>query len=236
MQGHTKQADDVSAQAPSQQLLPTPQSASVWQLHFPFTQVLLFAQTLPQLPQFCAELNGVSQPSPGSRLQSAKPVSHCIMRHVPVAHWPWACAGAQARSHAPQSVALFNERSQPSAGSPLQSAKPGRHCMLPQLPALHAADATFASVVQSFMHLPHVAALDKSASQPFALAPSQSARPLPHTWLHLPSWQLEDSTPPICVAHTLVQLPHVAGKLKSASQPSARLLLQLWRRSLHWVI
>jgi hypothetical protein len=104
-----------------------------------------------------------------------------------------------------------------------------------QLPELHVADATFASIVQLFMQLPHVAMVDRSASQPFALAPSQSARPLPHTRLHLPSSQPEDTTS-ISDAHTLPQPPHVVGKLKSASQPSARSLLQLPRPSLHWLI
>jgi hypothetical protein len=86
MHGHKKQVVVVSAQTPAQQLLPAPHSASDWQPHFPFTQAPLFGQALPHAPQFCAELNGVSQPSAGWRLQSAKPVSHCIRPHVPFVH------------------------------------------------------------------------------------------------------------------------------------------------------
>lgn len=223
---------DVSAQVPSQQLLPNPHSASVVQPQRPLLQVPLFAQELPQLPQFCAVLSGVSQPSFGRLLQSAKPRSHCIKPHVPFVHWLCACAGAHARSHAPQSVKLFSERSQPSAGLPLQSAKPGRHMILPHVPAVHVAEATFASVVQLFMQLPQLAEVVRSASQPLPGMPSQSARPVPQTRLHLPPSQLDDRTS-ISDAHTLLQPPHVVGRLKSASQPSARLVLQLPRPSVH---
>jgi hypothetical protein len=194
-----------------------------------------FGQTVPHAPQFCGELRAASQPSAGRLLQSAKPVSQRETAQLPLVHWPSACASAHARPHAPQSDALFSERSQPSDGSPLQSPKPGRHTIFPHTPASHVADATFGSIVQLFLQLPQLAGFDRSASQPLAVIPSQSARPDPQTKLHLPSSQLALTTS-MRAAHTLLQPPQVAGKPKSASQPSATLSLQLPRPSLQRVI
>ncbi len=233
--GHTKHAVVVSAHTPLQQLLPSPHSASVIHPQRPFVHAPLFGHATPQAPQFGEVLSAVSQPSAARLLQSANPESHCPKPHIPLLHWPAAWAGAHARLQAPQSVRLFNERSQPSAGSPLQSAKPGRHMMLPHTPALQAAEATFANLVQLFLQLPQLAGFDRSASQPLPGIPSQFARPLSHTRLHVPSSQLELTTS-ISEAHTLLQPPHVAGRPKSDSHPSPRLLLQLPRPSVQRVI
>lgn len=71
----------------------------------------------PQLEQLPHEAQGIadSHPSPGIRLQSWKPALHDAMPQVPDMQAPVAFAGAQARPHAPQSVALSSGRSQPSA-------------------------------------------------------------------------------------------------------------------------
>jgi hypothetical protein len=84
---------------------------------------------------------------------------------------------AQGLSHAPQSLAVFSARSQPSATIPLQSAKPGMHSMPRHPPSRHSEVIAFGSCVQSTPHTPQLSAALSDASQPFALSPSQLPRP-----------------------------------------------------------
>ena len=69
----------------------------------------------------------ISHPFEGSPSQSYAPALHAESVHVPVAHDALACGRAHTTPHAPQSVFVVSSVSQPSAGSPLQSAKPRLH-------------------------------------------------------------------------------------------------------------
>ena len=104
-----------------------------------------------------------------------------------------------------------------------------------QLPASQRALRTFARRPQSLPQRPQLAGSLKSASQPFTVRPSQSARPLPHTNLHIASSQLDESTFG-SDRHTFSQAPQVSGKLKSDSQPSESCPLQSPRPSMQVVI
>jgi hypothetical protein len=235
MHGHTKHALFVCAQRPSQHSVSGSQSPLFLQAHEPLLQSTPFAQAALQAPQCCRSLSDCSQPSAGFPLQSAKPASHAPSLHVPLAQSPDAWGGAHGRLQAPQFNAVCSDASQPSAGLPLQSCVFTAQLSSRQVPLTHLALLAFINIVQLLPHAPQLRSLVKSASQPSAARPLQSACPGPHTRLHTPVAQL-DETVSISPVHGLLQLPQCAGRLKSASQPSVHVLLQLPRPSLHRVI
>jgi len=110
--------------------------------HWPAAQLavpLVVLQALLQVPQWVAEVGRlVSQPSDGSLLQSAQSVWHVAIVQMLFVQAAVACARAQTFPQAPQLLtSVVVATSQPSAGLPLQSAKPapqeGEH-LVPALP------------------------------------------------------------------------------------------------------
>ena len=133
----------------------------------------------PQPPQWSAlERVSISHPSASRPLQSAKPVvqvatSQALMRHAAVALE----RVGHARPHAPQCAAV-DERStsQPLAGSPSQSPKPGRHVKPHALIAQ--TGSALGTAGHAIPHAPQCAAVTRtSVSQPFEASPSQSPKP-----------------------------------------------------------
>ena len=72
------------------------------------------SQVTPQPPQSVSVLSEVSHPSAVTPLQLAKPASHAVMRHAPVAQLETACESAHATPQAPQLVVVSSAVSQPS--------------------------------------------------------------------------------------------------------------------------
>jgi hypothetical protein len=135
------------------------------------------AQTTPQPPQLVLELVLVSQPSATIALQFAKPGLQVPTVHRPAAQPATAFGTLHALPHAPQAVGVVLVfTSQPSAGLPLQSAKPASQAPTVQRPRVHAAVA-WASM-HALVHVPHAEAVPlRSVSQPLAAILSQSAKP-----------------------------------------------------------
>jgi hypothetical protein len=152
-------------------------------------------------------------------LHSTVGAVHEVMQ-VPLLH---TCPAPQARPQAPQFAgSLAMGRSQPLAALPSQFAKPeaqttvhapdwqtpvalGRVQLTPQLPQFEALAATL-------------------TSQPFAGAPSQSAKPALQVKLQAPPWQVDDAL--ARAGHALPHAPQVAGDSMLASQPLAGLRSQ----------
>jgi hypothetical protein len=99
-----------------------------WKLHW-----------LGQLPQWSVSvLRLTSQPSATPPLQFAKGTLQLWMVHAPATQAPTPFAGEHAEPHAPQLARLVSRlASQPSLGLLLQSAQPGSHPTIWQLPVPH---------------------------------------------------------------------------------------------------
>ncbi len=160
--------------APSQSPYPVAQPTTVHapEAH-PGVETFGSAQPAPHAPQ-CAGLlvvfaQKVADPVPQVRRGDAQVVAQTPPEHT--------CPAVQVTPQAPQLVA--SERvstSQPSAGFMLQSAKPARHAVTAQAPALQALVA-FARA-QARPHAPQLVALAlRSVSQPLDASPSQSPSP-----------------------------------------------------------
>lgn len=94
--------------------------------------------------------------------------------------------------------------SQPSDGSPLQSAKPALHCPTPHAPFMHTAEAL--GTTQRRPHAPQFAeSLPSGVSQPFAAIPSQSPKPS----LQRPIPQLPPEQAGVPFAGVAQRLPHI---------------------------
>ena len=97
----------------------------------------------------------------------------------------------QTRPHPPQflrSVSVF--ASQPSAMSPLQSAKNPMHTS-PHLDASHRGASPVGAARHAAPHAPQFAALvERSVSQPFVASPSQSPKPAAQVNPHAPAVQV----------------------------------------------
>src|SRR5688572_21136312 len=86
---------------------------------------------------------------------------------------------------------------------------------MPHLPSLHTGVPPVAG--QTLPHALQFRALtSRSTSQPSLRPFLQSSRPRSHSMPHLPSLQL--GSPPLSL-HLFVQVPHVTGRARSASQP-----------------
>jgi hypothetical protein len=130
----------------------------------------------------------------------------------------------QVFTHEPQCAASFARfTSQPSAGLPLQSAKPGLHAAMPQPPELHAPTA-FAGLHARPQPPQFAADVDTLVSQPSVALLLQSAKPALHAMPQMPP--LHAGEPP-AELHTTPQPPQFAGSLNAfTSQPSAAAPLQ----------
>src|SRR5262249_3281815 len=95
-------------------------------------------------PHVPGALSEASQPSAALPLQLSKPLSQLVIAQLPVVQLPLPCAGAHAWLHAPQSLFVRIERSQPLLGSPSQSAQPLLHTRFLQALPPQLADATCA--------------------------------------------------------------------------------------------
>lgn len=154
--------------------------------HAPPEQTWPAAQAVPQLPQ-CAPSVAVltSQPSAGSRLQSAYPAAQAVSTHAPAVQAVVACGSAQARPQAPQWAALVAVGiSQPLAADPSQSPKPAAQRTTTHVPSVHPAAEAFASA-HVVAQLPQCAgSMDVSAQRapaPLPQVTSGAAQVVPHT-------------------------------------------------------
>src|SRR5262245_40193384 len=150
---------------------------------------------MPQPPQWSALLFVlVSQPSPPgvalSPLQSANGSVQSERPHMPSTQLGVPPAVGQAFGQLPQcSTLMFVSVSQPSERPLMQSSRPVSQTIAHSPKALHS--ATPPLVLQTVSQLPQVVGLDRSASQPFAGSPSQSAKPeLQSTISHTPEAQV----------------------------------------------
>ena len=193
------------------------------------------AQRWPQPPQLAGSVaTFFSQPSSVRPLQSAQPASQAPMPHAPPLHIDAACAKSHALSHVPQCRASEPScASQPSAGSPLQSAKPPSQPATPHLLASHFCEAW--SSAQTLAQLPQCCGSSVViVSQPFWGLASQSPKPglqpesLHTLFAHVAS--AFGNTP----SQEAPQLPQFcASFVVSASQPFERTSSQFWKVPLH---
>ena len=116
----------------------------------------------------------------------------------------------QTRPHPPQflrSVSVF--ASQPSAMSPLQSAKNPMHTS-PHLDASHRGASPVGAARHAAPHAPQFAALVvRSVSQPFVASPSQSPKPAAQVNPHAPAVQVAAAARAGTGHETPQQLPGV---------------------------
>jgi hypothetical protein len=209
---------------PSQSLKPglqvgvhTPAEHATW----PFG----FRHLFPQPPQsFGLVATSSSQPLFGSPSQSAQPVLQ-VGWHCPATQLVEPLAFVQAVSQSPQLATLpVRFASQPFAGSPSQSSKPGLQEAITHEPPAQAATA-FDST-HALLHAPQCAGLpSRFVSQPLLGSLSQS----PWSGAHCESSQvpaLQTGDPPT-TEHTFEHVPQLFLSLRtSISQPSAGSRLQ----------
>jgi hypothetical protein len=136
--------------------------------------------TFPHAPQWLALVPVfTSQPFVASPSQSAKPAAQ-VIRHTPITHEGAALGpAAQAFPQRPQSVASDCKSTQ---------VIPHRVCAIPQpdtqrdTPPI--VEHSGVAPAHTFPHAPQLAVPSREASQPFALFPSQSAKPARQRRVH----------------------------------------------------
>jgi hypothetical protein len=175
-------------------------------------------QAVPHAPQ-CRVLTRVSTSQPLAALpsQSPKPAAQ-VMAQAPALHDAAPFVDGHALPQRPQCAgALRVSTSQPLAGSPSQSAKPGLHEATPQRPAAHAPTALGGA--QAMPQPPQLRASARaSTSQPLVGAPSQSAYPSAHIGLQRPAAHTAD--PLAGRSQRVVQVPQWSASVRvSTSQP-----------------
>lgn len=176
----------------------------------------------PQPPQFAVLLSGVSQPFPSVPSQLPRPGLHAAIEHVPVAHVADAPAREQVVPHAPQSVTVRSDVSQPFDTRPSQSAKPVLHAMISQAP-VEQLPAPFAGA-QDTPHAPQLVVVFSVRSQPFDVRPSQ----LPNVGRHSKSVQAPTAQEAVALgnAQGTPHAPQFVSVRMFVSQPSAVDMLQ----------
>lgn len=177
----------------------------------------------PQL--FALLVRLTSQPSVGLRSQSAKPVLHVPMPHVPLLQTDDALASWHTVPQPPQLLTSVDVAiSHPSAGLWLQSENPVLQWRMAQVPVGHVGVALFS--VQVFPQPPQFAGVSILVSQPFVALPSQSANPGKHApTVHAPLTQPAEA---LGTSQTFPHPPHADGLvLRLASQPLSGLWSQL---------
>lgn len=160
------------------------------------------AQGRSQPPQCSVEVIVSTQLPPHAVVAPVQPVLHPNPDVASPTHT--GVGSAQLTPHEPQLAGSPRPVSHPSAGSALQSAKPGSHTT-PQLPIVQTPVAFGGSSAQARVQLPHRMRSDEtSASQPLLGMPSQSAKPGSHrTSVHV----------------RVAQLSTAPGRLHSTPQP-----------------
>jgi hypothetical protein len=161
-------------------LLQSAKFAAQFNPHIPFIHVAVelgpLGHTLPHVPQLLTLPTLTSQPLPAFRSQSAKPIAHDSMAHMPITHASLELAKLQAFLQNPQFCVVSMDVSHPSEGSLLQSAVPA-----PQGLFLH---VPFEHVWKALHLLPHIPQLfgsvSKIASHPLPACASQFANPALH--------------------------------------------------------
>ena len=109
-------------------------------------------------------------------MRSAKPAAHPVSAQVDALQAPVPLAGAQARPHPPQWVALTRvSASQPLSRRPSQSAKPAVQVMA-QVPWAQAGTALAAPRHMVLQNPQCATEVRRSASQPLRALPSQSPK------------------------------------------------------------
>lgn len=94
-----------------------------------------------------------------------------MTEHVPVEQSATACAREQTSPHDAQLVSVRSAVSQPLAGLPSQSEKPGEHAAIRQVPVEQSPVALAGA--QAIPQPPQLVSVRVDVSQPFPLAPSQ---------------------------------------------------------------
>ena len=200
---------------PSQ--LPNP-VAHVPSVQFPVTHdSVAFArlQVWPQPPQFGRLVfRFVSQPLPGRPSQSPRPGLHTVTPHDPLTQLGVPPAGGHTL---PQVLQLLTSElefaSQPFAGFPSQSLKPGLQTGTQAVPLQLVVPWPF---VHETTHVPQFAIVLSGVSQPLRASPSQLPKPELHVGLHAPPihavgpfWLLQGRPqPPQCAVADWVLVSH----------------------------
>jgi hypothetical protein len=130
----------------------------VWITHIPLTQLIVAfgpLQTVPHVPQFVT-LELVSTQVP---LQFTCPDGHPPVQTPPTQVWP----APHALPQAPQFWTVLRGVSQPSAAMPLQSAKPGLHVWITQIPLTQLIVAF--GPLQTVPHVPQFVTLELVSTQ-----------------------------------------------------------------------
>ena len=138
-------------------------------------------------PQLSASLAVfTSQPSKVEPLQSSKPELQLATTQLPLVHAVVALGMLHALPQRPQLVRVSMGVSQPSSGSPLQSASPASQSLPQTPPEQDAAEPTPAE--HTLSHAPQLSSSSSRAfSHPFATFPSQSPYPSWHSTIsHAP--------------------------------------------------
>ena len=202
--------------APVQSPHPAPHASSVQVPDAQVSEALGRSQPTPQPPQSSSVVVDVSQPFAAFPSQLAQPVPQVAL-HAPPEQVFALLTSAQVTPQPPQfpseTLVLV---SQPLAGLPSQSPKPGLH-VGSHVPPTHAlAPLTNAQAVS---HEPQVATDARSASQPLAALSSQSAVPGSHTDdEHEPARQLVAASVSV---QTRPHAPQSDGVVSGVVQPSA---------------
>lgn len=168
-----------------------------------------------QLPQSVVVRSEVSQPFATLPSQSAHPASQLEIPQLPLEQSPLACAGAQARPHAPQLVKVLTRVSQPLLVIPSQLPKPGTQSVSVQAPAAH--DAVPLGNAQGTPHAPQFERLRIEVSQPSAVDALQSSKPGEHVVTR--QMPVEQSPVPEEGAQILSHAPQSTLVVSGDSQP-----------------
>jgi hypothetical protein len=215
---HCPQLDAVVSRFVSQPFAALPSQSSQPLAHAATVQApaaqpaVAFASThaLWHPPQLAGSVAvAISQPSAASPLQLAKPERQAPKLQPPLVHETAPFGNEQARVQLPQCEGSpCRSASQPSDASWLQSPKPPVHAETTQALAWQAVVACGAA--QACPHDPQlVAEVARLVSQPFAVWPSQSPKPVAQRCPHCPAAQV--ATACAAAAHACAQPPQWSG-------------------------
>jgi hypothetical protein len=163
---------------------------------------------VPHAPQVETVPRSASHPSEAMPLQSSKPALHAESSHAPAVQAGTPFAKVQLVPQPPQSVVVVRSVSQPLSGTPSQSSLSASH-VHSQPPATHATDDRGRSA-QGESQAPQWRRLVSVSMQlrPQTVSPPGQVSTQPA--------EAEQAMPS---GHTVSQLPHVSGSVRSVSQP-----------------
>jgi len=177
---------------------------------------------VPHARQSVTVFSGVSQPLDASTSQSPKPDAHPVIAHVPPAQLVIAFARTHATLHAPQSVVVASEVSQPDASLPSQSPNPPPQLPMRQVPVAQVAAALAREHPEP--QAPQLTSVVRGVSQPLPATMSQSPKPVSHELqVHV---RLEQSATAWDLAHTTPQPPQSVSVSSAVSQPFDAIMSQ----------